>query len=672
MTQSKEEFEKQIRTISTAVQLDNFLQKVDVTRLHAFRQKSEKPPFLHLLVKSLPKLDSYPIISFDQHSFNGNYRDYSIYRDHIDSIRREEKEKCWIQSVAMILQKHKDKLQPSLKAIWQYGDVFINALSFACMDGFFCIAKILYELGVPFQEVALAHMSEYMARNNIDEEHLMKLVNCVLPEYSRFLTSKTSIIGEFTDYPLIRQIRNNRPNMEMIKTFIKCGAKVTQANQWGNFFFWWIGHSVFESRRSGLRELIMEKHTPEELKRSINYVNDDGRSLLQSVLSFSSITYFERFVSDWGDYIDWATEVLNFDFIKNSQYSNGGIFHHLTDRIKLLNLSTDERIRADRIQTQVVNALNGHVINMCNKHPQLRREITGFLKSSTSSPFHYSLEDVLRYNFNLSPYPQLGFEITPETTHGWSIDNFVSIFKNIVGFAKSKCTDNASNCIFHQTFGVGTTSLEYLLLNIKYVGVKNAEKFIGLMLGCNQNCNQKQVETALSNKVVIEEISTYANFETLKLLVDSVPSETVKELFAVMDDQQNNVYHWTVKNAIDDPERFTIISYFLAIGVDPDRRNKFGLNFLEVSTTRNIRSMLEHFILNTLSEEVVSLIDSSDDAIKAIIKLKCDPILHALIKRLKRLPDRYFFSKSMFFYLQFFFHRCLLLSGKPILVTSLA
>ena len=133
-------------------------------------------------------------------------------------------------------------------------------------------------------------------------------------------------------------------------------------------------------------------------------------------------------------------------------------------------------------------------------------------------------------------------------------------------------------------------------------------------------------------------MASHADYETIKLLIQNFPKEEVKAYFSVVNDQNDNAYHWAVKDSSNDPERFVIICYLLGLNVDP-RLNDLGLNFLEVSSTQNTKSMLEHHILNSLSEGVVQFMDDPD-TIEALLKLKHEPILLAFIKRLKRLPDR--------------------------------
>ena len=461
----------------------------------------------------------------------------------------------------------------------------------------------------------------------------MQLVGFVLPKFSHFLKRKSSRGGDTEEYPLIRTVCNSghQVNIDVIRAYIKHGADVSRGNSYGNYFSFAIS---FHQRGKELKELIEKKTDAETLKKAVNYVNAKGISVLQRVLSYTNFEVMEKFVHDWGRYLE-LDQRINFDYLGDKFYQDGSLFHHLIDRLKLLNLSTQEQQSAERIRTQVVGALHQHISEVCNRYPLLRGSITNFLRWSTSSHFMSNLEDMLENNFTTNDYPQLGFEFTHQDAYQMRVELLTSSIEELVGI--STCSDE-SECILQKTFEVGSTPLEYLLTNSKSIVPKNLRKIASLLLSHSSRCRMKQTKDALSNKVIIEILVTYADLEAIQLLVENLPKEEVKAYFSVVDDQNDNAYHWAVKNSSNDPERFVIICYLLGLNVDPCP-NDYGLNFLEVSSTHNSKSILENYILNELSEDVVQFMDDPD-AIKAILKLKHEPILLAFLKRLKRLQDR--------------------------------
>ena len=162
-------FVERIQRISTHAELDDFLTNVEAETLQTFRLDSEEPPFLHFLVDNLPKRDNIPVRYLQPSDFTDSRRWQLLQGLQVENmINHEIREKYWEENVSVVLEKHKDKLQPILDAkrrhTYQRGDVigcmYQNAVTYACAHQDYRIAKELLKLGVPFQEEALAYMSE--------------------------------------------------------------------------------------------------------------------------------------------------------------------------------------------------------------------------------------------------------------------------------------------------------------------------------------------------------------------------------------------------------------------------------------------------------------------------------------------------------------------------------
>ena len=333
-------FEEQIRKIATYEDLDKFLQEVDADRLGRFRRENVEPSFLHIIVDILPKQENATAIYRPGHSKIEEQLAYYI-------AVHTGREDYWVTHVSDVLQRHKEKLQPLLNAqqVSNYernyvaGKTYINALSHATKRQEFRIAKVLLNLGVTFQKEALAFISNFVTHFAEEEKHVMDLISLVLPgddkvpDYRHLLVQKASMRGETEDYPLLRAVSKPKINIRLIKAFLENGAKVSHENRYGNFFHSFVTHAP---DTESLKELIEKKTSYDDLKKSINAVNVDGVSVIQAVVAFSSLEFAEKFIKDFGMYLQ-LNQRINLDhIIKDNPFIKGSIFHVFIDRLRFL------------------------------------------------------------------------------------------------------------------------------------------------------------------------------------------------------------------------------------------------------------------------------------------------------------------------------------------------